>query len=99
MPKKQTILVTPLSMRVDQTMKDWLTRWATEHASRLNGEPNMSEAARMALEMARIIDSDPEYMELINHEFAGDYRMLILRACNDYLTQYKEANEHATFQP
>lgn len=81
-----------VTLRFAPEMKKWLDDWAREHAPHFGGEPNVSEAIRMAVNICMLVDSDAENTEIINHEFAGDYRMLILRAVQDYRQQYLEAN-------
>ena len=76
---------------IDKSTSEWLKAWAEEHCPHLNGDPNISQAIRMAVELARLLDQLPEYTEIINTDFAGDYRMFVRRAVQDYADRFEEA--------
>ena len=82
----------PKSVRIGDDMDKWLTDWADRHVRHVNGEPNIAEAIRMQVELAMLVDLDEENIEIINKEFAGDWRAFARRAIQDYARQYHEAN-------
>ena len=85
-----------MSLLVDKANREWVEDWANDHCPYLNGEPNLSEAIRLAVELGRLIDTSPELTDIINKEFAGDYRMLVKRAIQDYHETYKELQDANT---
>ena len=85
-----------MSLLVDTVNREWVEDWAMQHCPYLNSEPNMSEAIRLAVELGRLIDTDPKLREIINKQFAGDYRMLVKRAVQDYHAIYKEEQDART---
>ena len=61
----------PRTFRFSPEIYEWLEAWASDHSTHVNGDPNITEAARMAIGVCMVIDKNEEYTEIINREFAG----------------------------
>ena len=79
------------TIRLETDMNEWLLQWAEAHCTPFRGsDNNRSEAMRMALQLAKLVDETPEFREIINKDFAGDYRLFVKRAIEDYHKAYEE---------
>ena len=79
--------------------KEWIEQWALRHCEKRAGSPNISMALSMIIEISMLIDITPEYREIINKEFDGDYRAFLRRAARDYHKLYEETLLGDQFPP